>query len=122
MSEVTPEEFSRMIGSRVSEDKGSLLSMTLEVAVPLWIHQLETLRRQSERLFWNKVREWTDHDRMEAEGAFSEAVLYREAGRSANAFNAIARALAALSYCPGGVTLFGLHWDMSPNLKRGGGE
>jgi hypothetical protein len=37
--------------------------------------------------------------------------LYRVPGESAKAFNALARGIAALSFAPGGVTTFGMHFE-----------
>jgi hypothetical protein len=39
----------------------------------------------------------------------------KKKGEAAEIFNRVAEAIAIMSFCPGGVTLFGEHWE----AKRG---
>ena len=86
----------------------ALLASTLQLAVPLHIHELAGL--DAEQL------------RAAADGC---ADLVAEHGddlqfgghRCAAAFNALARGLAALAYCPGGVTFADLHWCVQPHPR-----
>lgn len=86
----------------MDEINKTLLTSSLEVAVPLWI---ETF----------KDYDWDEFKRIvnDSENVLSEcaeAVLYRIEGKSAKAFNALAKAIAVLSYCPGGVEIFGMRF------------
>jgi hypothetical protein len=42
-----------------------------------------------------------------------DVILYRgkKKGETADAFNSLAKAIAILSFMPGGVTCFGQHWE-----------
>ena len=85
----------------------TLLQSSLEVAVPLWIECF-------------KDYEWEDLQRVmkESEDVLAEcaeAVLYRIEGKSAKAFNALAKAIAALSYVPEGIEIFGMKWNSNNN-------
>jgi hypothetical protein len=87
----------------------TLLPATLALAVPLYIQELKALPPDQ---FWQQWQEWGDRAR--DDGAFSEAVLYRVKGESARAFNALARLIAAMAFVPGGVRVFGMHFDATP--------
>ena len=82
-----------------------LLKMTLEVAVPLRIADLQ-------RIPWDeiarKLPEWADV--LVSQG---DIIMYKspKKGETAKAFNVLASALAAMSFVPGGVTFSGLHWE-----------
>jgi hypothetical protein len=86
-----------------------LLTATLEVAVPLRIMQYRALG----------VTEIADKERealVEMIAAHGDDIIYasKKKGGTADAFNALARALALLSFAPGGVTFLGLHWESKP--------
>lgn len=87
----------------------------LEIAVPLWILQLEQLS-DAER--WERQKRWA-HEAEEVMQETGEAILYRVEGKSARAFNAVAQAVAALAYMPDGVTLFGRTWRAGVFNKEG---
>jgi hypothetical protein len=83
----------------------------LSCAVPLWIMRLEELSHAERSA---TIKRWAGNaaEVLERTG---EAILYRtQPGESAEAFNAVAKAIAALSFAPGGVTLFGEHWETQP--------
>ncbi|HKO84462.1 MAG TPA: hypothetical protein VJ140_07830 [Actinomycetota bacterium] len=77
----------------------------LEVAVPLWIHELRTLH-PADRIAM--ARELVDQ--VASKG---DILMFRskKAGQTADQFNVTARALAAMAYQPGGVTFSGRHWE-----------
>jgi hypothetical protein len=83
----------------------SLLKSTLYLAVPLWIEKL-------------KKRDW-DYIRSRASACGDvvaekgDHILFRskKKGDSAKAFNALAEGVACLSFAPGGITVFGMHWE-----------
>jgi hypothetical protein len=88
-------------------EKRNLLKTALSAAVPLRIQEL--LQRggpdaddiRQARAFANEL------------GAHGDDLLFRskKKGRSAAIFNKLARVLAVLAFCPGGVKLCGEHWQ-----------
>jgi hypothetical protein len=93
-------------------EKGGLLPIALSAAVPLWV-----LRLQREP--------WTDiQKRLPALSQHlaekGDVILFRseKPGETAAAFNAMAEAIAALSFVPDGVTTFGQHYESHhPDLE-----
>lgn len=92
----------------------SLLRISLSAAVPLWIQEL-------------KHRDWsylTERAKICAQevAEHGDNLLFRseKRGESARAFNRFAEGLAILSMVPGGVNIFGLHFECRE--KRGGTE
>jgi hypothetical protein len=82
-----------------------LLRTALQAAVPLHIEELRGLP-------------WTEIRRLAGECAQviaekGDRILYRskKKGETAVAFNALARGIAALAFCPGGVTTLGMHFE-----------
>jgi hypothetical protein len=82
----------------------SLLSITLSMAVPLWIEELRPL---------------TDEQRLarasglaDIIGSQGDIILYPSGkkGETAKAFNALAEGVAIGAFQPGGVTVFGQHF------------
>lgn len=82
----------------------TLLETALDVAVPLWV---ERLQRQS----WSSIeaRRETLADVIASKG---DIIMFKspKRGETAAAFNALAEALAAMSFVPGGVKFRGRHW------------
>lgn len=82
----------------------TLIGLSLELAVPLWTEKLS-------RMPWDRVieraRECSD---IVAEKGDVLQFKSKKKGESARAFNALAEGLAALSFCPGGVTFLGVTW------------
>jgi hypothetical protein len=91
----------------VKEPDEDLLSMTLQVAVAMNLHELD---RIPATLRWTQQKSWADA----ALGSIlheGDAILYKGTrGTTANSFNHLARAVAALAYQPGGVHFRGTHW------------
>ena len=82
-----------------------LLQSALLAAVPLWVWEMmEWPEEQVRRTALNSMNMIAEH---------GDALICREKGRSAEAFNALAKGIASLSFCPGGVTTFGMHFDFS---------
>lgn len=85
-----------------------LLIPSLQAAVPLWADQLRALdddtraelMRRWQDAAWEPLAHMSDVGMMGG-GTKGEAAAW---------FNHLARAIAALSFCPGGVTVFGVHW------------
>ena len=85
----------------------TMLKVTLSAAVPLWI-----LKIQNEC--------WTPEYRHERIAICGETVAFkgdiilfrgRKPGETAEAFNRLAEGIALLSFAPGGVTTFGMHFE-----------
>ena len=81
----------------------TLLRSSLEVAVPLWI---EAFKGYS----WEQLQNIL-HESQQVLSEVGEAVLYRIEGKTAKGFNALARAIAVLSFVPGGIEIFGMKWE-----------
>ncbi len=79
------------------------LKTSLDTAVPLWIHQFRDLPEEER---FRMIREISPGftERM-------EYVLHNQEGKTADAFNDLARAIALMSFLPGGVNCFGRHWE-----------
>ena len=88
-----------------TNDEGALLRSSLSCAVPLWI--LEK-KKQS----WAELQARIPYC-LQMVAEHGDNILFRakKKGDSAAAFNALAEAIAILSFVPGGVTLFGSHWE-----------
>jgi hypothetical protein len=80
-----------------------MLAIHLDAAVPLWIEWFRDLP-EDERLGMIREIEKDFPTKM-------EYVIHRQEGKTAEAFNDLARAIALLSFCPEGVTCFGRHWE-----------
>jgi hypothetical protein len=82
-----------------------ILKEFLQTAVPLWIirfkglpwEELQQIMKESERI-------------LEESGELAVFAQVKK-GQTAQAFNAVARAIAALSFVPGGLDIFGLHFE-----------
>lgn len=83
------------------------LVATLQLAVPLWMHQLAQHHPDTR-----------DHIRLRWAAQAADAVAYGgdtlqfggKRGEAAKVFNHLARGLAAAAYNPGGITALGEHW------------
>jgi hypothetical protein len=94
------------------------LVTTLQVAVPLWIERWKhaTPQRRADRAV----------ECADMVAAHGDAILYRTKGRprrlhdetdegepgTAEAFNHLAEGIALGAYVPGGITMFGHHWEV----------
>ncbi len=88
-----------------------LLPEMLAVAVPLWIMRYIEMGGPSVE----------DMARCHVyEEMTSESILYRigKPGQTAKAFNQVAESIAVLSFIPGGVTIFGNHWETKPMFRK----
>jgi len=83
----------------------SLLKMTLQIAVPLWIEKTK-----------GKPWEYIVERAKECSQVIAEKgdiILFKskKKGETAEAFNRLAEGIACLSFMPGGVDTFGLHFE-----------
>jgi hypothetical protein len=95
-------------GKAVPEDlelKQALLKTSLQAAVPLWV---ATVRGYSPDQYRERCQRAVN-----LIAGKGDLILYRskKTGGSSEAFNALAEALAILSFAPGGVKLLGLHFE-----------
>lgn len=86
------------------------LAIALEAAVPLWMLQLDELEPAERH---DVMRAWATAG-ADAVASKGDTLMFKSArGETAATFNALARGLAALAFCPGGVTFAGRHWEAS---------
>jgi len=90
------------------------LSIALSAAVPLWIIGLKEKGGPSSE-DWAWLKEAQDILTNVGEG-----ILYasKKKSETAKAFNAVAKAIAIMSFLPGGITLFNQHWESSLEESR----
>ena len=74
--------------------------MLLQVAVPLWIAQLQD---KDDVAFQDTLLLWRSDQWNSDQGTFSEALVRKIPGQTATGFNALARCLASMAFHPGGV-------------------
>lgn len=82
-----------------------LLSEMLALAVPIWQGRLKKEDGPTEET-WERCRQFVDV----LVGPGGEDLLFR-GPKTAELFNDLAYTLAVMSFAPGGVTLFGKHWE-----------
>lgn len=92
------------------EPASTLLAIALEAAVPLHIADL---RRRGGTQPRDLERARHASTLLSEQG---DILLYRgqKRGQTAEIFNAVAFALAVMSYQPGGTTCAGSHWESTP--------
>lgn len=82
-----------------------LLLNTLSIAVPLWIEEFK-------KLPWEEVSRLTmGCAQIVAEKGDILMFGSKTPGATAEAFNAMAKGIAVLSFVPGGITFFDTHWE-----------
>ncbi|MEO8120822.1 MAG: hypothetical protein ABI606_16070 [Rhodoferax sp.] len=94
----------------VNELRVRLQLQLLDGAVWLWIAQLRALDDATFALRWAY---WTNAVMLDVAGVFSEVLPAGggKLGEGARAFNALAQAIAALAFVPGGVTFGARHYQ-----------
>ena len=88
-----------------------MLSVILQVAIPLRMAELHAMSPTERRRI---IRMWAA-DAADVVAVRGDQLMYRTKptkgeGGTADTFNHLARGLAALAYCPGGVLFTGRHW------------
>lgn len=84
-----------------------LLIIALSATVPLWIMEIKTAGGvTADDISFA-------HNFARVPGEKGDILQYKskKAGKSAKVFNGLARALAIMSFCPGGVKFRGEHWE-----------
>lgn len=93
----------------------------MALAVPLWIERLRPQVEADPEFLLARTKEIQEIDNGYGVPLIgSEDILFRskKPGDTAKAFNLLAESVALLSFCPGGVRVFGSHFDASTNLGR----
>lgn len=103
-------------GPSSSPTVDSLLSGILQLAVPLWIDQL---RKYDWNYVLGRVKECSQFI---AEHGDNILCRSKKKGESAKAFNYLAEGIACLAFCPGGVKMFGEHWEATLQSDRDGAD
>lgn len=93
------------------------LLATLAVAVQLRIHELQEM---PERVRERWLRLWAA-EAVDPLASRGDVLQYGggKRGEAAAVFNHLARGLAALAHCPGGVTFAGRHWCVDHDVCTG---
>jgi len=88
-----------------------LLTAALEAVIPAWVGRVAALTPAQ-----RAARAATLADYLAAHG---DDILYqgRGTGDTARAFNSLAEAVAIGACQPGGITIFGRHWQSSPSRQ-----
>lgn len=86
------------------------LPFLLDAAVRLRIMALQEMCAADFAFHW---KDWTNEEQISAAGLWNEQILFgsKKQGATALAFNALAKAVAALAFMPGGVTVFNTHYE-----------
>lgn len=96
-----------------AESKNTLLPEMLSMAVPLWIMKFQDLTDEERR---DRLKE------LDMDGSDlcfrMEYLFHKKPGETAKAFNDLAKAIALMSFCPGGVTTFGQHYEAKQKRER----
>jgi len=92
-----------------------LLAISMSAAIPLWIMSLKEKGGPTNADF-NESKEAG-----ELLAHKGDILLYKggKKGETANIFNKTAKAIAVLSFCPGGITIFNQHYEsIIPNKNK----
>lgn len=81
------------------------MAVALSASIPLWVEELKQTPLK------DLIAEGPALAQIIAEKGDVAQFKSKKKGETANAFNAIARALAILSFMPGGVTFLGEHYE-----------
>ncbi len=82
-----------------------LIKISLSAAVPLWVLEFQ-------RMDWSKLLKIAEvAGQTVAEKGDIIQFRSKKKGETAKAFNELAKGVAVLSFFPGGVTCFGLHFE-----------
>jgi hypothetical protein len=84
----------------------TLLHLHVETFVPFRIHDYVLQGGPSEQDY-ARVRDEYPHEL----GSHGDAILYREKGMTARMVNVLLDGIAVLAFVPGGVTVFGCHFE-----------
>lgn len=93
--------------------EGDMLPIALGAAVPLWMLNFQDVPYDDLQERFKELDKSNFCYRL-------EHVLHKgpKEGDSAKAFNDLAKSIAFMSFCPGGVSAFGNHWEARhPDLK-----
>lgn len=102
---------------RRSEDKSRMLALWLDLAVPLWIVKYQTEKWTPERRI-DKAHRAGQLIAEKADLLIRAPTKPKHHEERADLLNALAAGVAAMAWCPGGVTVFGrtfaVHTETAP--------
>lgn len=98
-----------------SDSKFQLMKISLQAAVPLYIMEIKERGGPSTEDIKRAQQVGDD-----LAGPGGEDILFpsKKAGRTAEMFNGLAHAIAVLSFVPGGIEIFGTHFEATPPLRK----
>lgn len=91
-------------------EQSILLNCCLSEAVPLWFTQLEELKKATTDSQFSVELSRRTSESAKILADHGDALMFKTK-ETALAFNALAAGIACLAFCPGGVTVFGIHWE-----------
>lgn len=102
----------------------TLLSIFLQVAVPLHFLEMQELEDSlTDEQFTRRVQADAENcANLLAEKGDLLMFCGKKRGETAMVFNALARGIALMSMCPGGVKVFGTHWEYRVERVDVGGQ
>ncbi len=111
---IATRKFEQLQQSVGDATKLCLIQQTLAVAVPIAIADLQAIGGPSE---WDvgRVRAFAV-----VLGAKGDTILYRVKGETARMMARLCDCIAVLAFCPGGITIFGLHFEVPQSSKEEG--
>lgn len=86
-----------------------LIASHLETVVPFLIHDYMQQGGPSEQDFARARLVYPFEI-----GSHGDALLFREKGQTSRILHMLADGVAILAFCPGGITLFGCHFEVKP--------
>jgi len=84
----------------------TLLQTHLSMAVPLLIAEIQAAGGPTTEML-QKVSSYSRDM-----GAHGDAILFYQKGKTTEMINKLVEAMAVLSFCPGGITVFGVHFEV----------
>jgi hypothetical protein len=92
-----------------------LLAATLGLAVPLRLVELREWRQHFDDKGWARAQADATAAAQAVIQEVSDGLLFRtRPGVAQRGFVALVDAIAWLAWCPGGITIFGQHWEERP--------
>lgn len=101
--------------SNSSEFLAHPLSISLSMSVPLKILTWQGEGRGPEAHDWERCKAFGQL--MLDDPGYSEGLLFKIKGKSAHAYNELSHIVACMAYLPGGITIFGLHFEAQPGWE-----
>lgn len=108
----------QILARRIEESRGDTDPITrifLSTTVPLFIEEMRRWSPSQRQRVAHQLGDLIAHEQGIAALCDTEARGTARKGELGKSFNAVARGLAILAYCPGGVVFAGHHWQAEGN-------